>query len=140
MKSLKIGLILLTAAFFAFACGQTRMTEVNIKNANNAVVVANTDSPPPAIDELAAARRHYSEMCIKCHKEGGLGGISEVDGKKIKAPNFTSERMIKDDGADWLEAIQNGIPDDGMPAYKDKLSEPEMKDLIKLIRKDFQKK
>ena len=140
MKSLKIGLILLTAAFFAFACGQTRMTEVNIKNANNAVVVANTDSPPPAINELAAARRHYSEMCIKCHKEGGLGGISEVDGKKIKAPNFTSERMIKDDGADWLEAIQNGIPDDGMPAYKDKLSEPEMKDLIKLIRKDFQKK
>ena len=140
MKSLKIGLILLTAAFFAFACGQTRMTEVNIKNANNAVVVANTDSPPPAINELAAARRHYSEMCIKCHKEGGFGGISEVDGKKIKAPNFTSERMIKDDGADWLEAIQNGIPDDGMPAYKDKLSEPEMKDLIKLIRKDFQKK
>ena len=48
--------------------------------------------------------------------------------------------MLKDDDADWLEAIQNGVPEDGMPAFKDKLSEQEIKDLVKLIRKDFQKK
>lgn len=141
MKILKIGLILLTAALFVFACNQTRTTNINTNNANNAAVVANTNPQPSAtVDELAAARKTYSEICIKCHKEGGLGGITEIDGKKIKAPNFTSERMIKDDDADWIKSIKNGIPDEGMPAFKEKLTEQEIKDLVKLIRKDFQKK
>ena len=151
MKTLKIGLISLTVASFVFACSQTRTgnpgNSVNLTNAANAANAANTGVPAvaeteslPMPDELAAARIHYSENCVKCHKEGGVGGTSEIDGKKIKAPNFTSARMIKDDGADWIESIQNGIPEEGMPAYKDKFSEQEIRDLVKLIRKDFQKK
>ena len=152
MKFLKIGLILLTAALFAIACSQTSTTNLNnsanttnttnANAANKPVVAANTNSQPSApTDELAAARKNYAESCVKCHKEGGIGGTSDIDGKKIKAPNFTSARMIKDDDdASWIESIQEGIPDEGMPAYKDKLSEQEIKDLVKLIRKDFQKK
>lgn len=142
MKFFKIALIILTVALFAFACNQNQTTDTNAVNTTNtAVVVTNANTPPSApLDELAAARKHYSELCIKCHKEGGIGGVSEIDGKRIKSPNFTSERMMKDDDADWIEAIQNGIAEDGMPAYKDKLSEQEIKDLVKLIRKDFQKK
>jgi mono/diheme cytochrome c family protein len=142
MKFIKIGLILLTAALFAFACNQNQITNTNtINTTNNAVVAANNNPQPSAtLGELAAARKHYSELCVKCHKEDGIGGISEIDGKRIKSPNFTSERMMKDDDADWIEAIRDGIPDDGMPGFKDKLSEQEIKDLVKLIRKDFQKK
>ena len=160
MKTLKIGLISLIVALFVFACSQTRTNNpgnsvnltnaANVANTANAANAANTGSPAvaaetkspssPMPDELAAARVNYSENCVKCHKEGGVGGTSEIDGKKIKAPNFTSARMIKDDGADWIESIQNGIPEEGMPAYQDKFSEQEIKDLVKLIRKDFQKK
>ncbi len=142
MKVLKISLILLTAALFVFACSQTTTTNTTINTASNTVVVNNSNAQPPAptVDELAAARKTYSEVCIKCHKEGGLGGTTDIDGKKIKAPNFTSERMLKDDDADWIDAIENGIEDDGMPAFKGRLSEQEIKDLVKMIRKDFQKK
>ena len=143
MNFIKIGLILLTAALFAFACNQNRTTtDTNTANPTNTAVVVTNAVPQPSapLDELAAARKHYSELCVKCHKEDGIGGISEVDGKRIKSPNFTSARMIKDDDADWIEALHNGIPEDGMPAFKDKLSEQEIKDLVKLIRKDFQKK
>lgn len=141
MKFFKIALILLTAALFAFACNQNQTTNTNAVNATNTAVVVTNTPPSAPLDELAAARKHYSELCIKCHKEGGIGGTSDIDGKKIKAPNFTSARMMKDDDdASWIESIQNGIPEDGMPAYKDKLSEQEIKDLVKLIRKDFQKK
>jgi mono/diheme cytochrome c family protein len=142
MKFIKTVFISLTAALFALSCSQTQPTDTTVVNTTNkAVVVANSSPQPSAtLDELAAARKHYSELCVKCHKEGGLGGVSEIDGKRIKSPNFTSERMMKDDDADWIEALENGIPDDGMPAFKDKLSEQEIKDLVKLIRKDFQKK
>lgn len=142
MKFLKLGLILLAVAIFAFACSQSNTPNNSVNTANNSIAAVNANQPQPAatVDELAAARKHYSEICIKCHKEGGLGGASEIDGKKIKAPNFTSERMIKDDDADWIKSIQNGIPDEGMPAFKEKLSDQEIKDLVKMIRKDFQKK
>lgn len=149
MKFIKTGLISLTAALFVIACSQTSTTNssnstntTNANSANKPVVVTNTNSQPSAPpDELAAARKNYAENCVKCHKEGGIGGTSDIDGKKIKAPNFTSARMMKDnDDASWIESIQNGIPDEGMPAYKDKLSEQEIKDLVKMIRKDFQKK
>ena len=145
MKFLKSGLILLTIVFFAFACSQTNTTNtgVNSPAANNSIVTVNSNQPQTTsatVEELASARKTYSEVCIKCHKEGGIGGVTEFDGKKIKAPNFTSERMIKDDDADWIDAIQNGIQDEGMPAFKGRLSDQEIKDLVKMIRKDFQKK
>lgn len=142
MKILKISLISLTVALFVFACSQNKTTETNTNTANVAVVASNSNAQTPAaaVDELAAARKTYSEVCIKCHKEGGLGGATEIDGKRIKAPNFTSERMIKDDDADWIDSIENGIADEGMPAFKGRLTEQEIKDLVKMIRKDFQKK
>ncbi len=96
---------------------------------------------PATIDDLASARKIYSEKCAKCHKEDGSGGITELESGKIKAPNFKSERMKKGgDDDDWIETIENGAKEDGMPAFKDKLSENEIKDLVKFIRKEFQQK
>ena len=137
MNYLKIGLILTAAALFAAACGQNAVVNQNTVAVINQNTVA---APPVAVDELAAAHKNYTELCIKCHKEGGIGGISDIDGKRIKAPNLTSERMKKDDDADWIDSITNGIADEGMPAFKDKLNDGEIKDLVKLIRRDFQGK
>ncbi|MDQ2746992.1 MAG: cytochrome c [Acidobacteriota bacterium] len=142
MKSLKISLITAACAFFIFACSQNQSPAAKdantIKIANDAVAAAN-NPPPEMLDELASARKNYAQNCVQCHKEGGIGGASVIDGKHLKAPNFTSQRMIKDKDADWIDSIENGIEDEGMPAFKDKLSAQEIKDLVKLIRKDFQK-
>lgn len=144
MNFLKIGLILSAILLFIIACHQTQTANVN--SANNTIAASadiNTivaQTPPAAPDELASARKIYSEQCVKCHKEDGAGGISIINGKKIKAPNFTSERMKNDDENDWIETIENGAKEDGMPAYKGKISDDDIKKLVRLIRKDFQGK
>ncbi len=144
MKRLKIGLILTAFTLFIIACTQTANVNTNAPAANVAVVSNNAPqgevTPAAAADELASARKNYTEKCVGCHRENGLGGEKVLDdGTKIKAPNFTSDRKRKDKDADWIETITNGAKDEGMPAYKGKLSDDEIKDLVKYIRREFQK-
>lgn len=145
MKILKISLVLAAVLLFVFACSETAKNNSN--SVSNAVVAVNTNVAstsnsakdlPADSDELASARKIYSEQCINCHKEGGIGGTSNIDGKQIKAPNFTSERMKKDNDKDWIETIHDGAVEDGMPAFKNRLTDEQIKSLVKLIRKDFQ--
>lgn len=148
MKFLKIGLVLSAVLLFVFACAKNAVNNANstvniaaVGNsaANTTVAATNADNATTAgTDELASARKIYSEKCVNCHKEGGVGGVSTIDGKKIKAPNFTSDRFKKDDENDWIKTIHNGAVEDGMPAFKDKLSDDQIKSLVRLIRKDFQ--
>ncbi len=141
MKFLKIGLILSAFLLFIIACNQTQTTDTNL--ANNTAVAANvntTAAPPAATDELASARNIYSQQCVKCHKEDGTGGVSVIDGERIKAPNFTSDRQKNEPDAEYVEVIENGEKEDGMPAFKNRLSNDDIKNLVRLIRKDFQGK
>jgi mono/diheme cytochrome c family protein len=150
MNYLKINFIVGALTVFAIACGQTQsvnnstaMTNTTTANVN---AVSDTQSQPngavlPSNDDLAAAGKIYSEKCVNCHKENGLGGVTVLkDGSKVKAPNFASERMRKDDDKDWIEAIENGVKEDGMPAYKGKISDEDIKNLVKFIRHEFQRK
>ncbi|HXH69338.1 MAG TPA: cytochrome c [Pyrinomonadaceae bacterium] len=139
---MKIGLVLSAILLFIIACNQTQTTNTNL--ASNTAVAANLNNsiqaPTTATDELAAARKIYSEQCVKCHKEGGTGGISTIDGKKIKAPNLTTDRQKNEPDAEYVEVIENGEKKDGMPAFKGKISDDDIKNLVKLIRRDFQGK
>lgn len=146
MKIIKLCLVLSAVGLFVFACSQnaannsatTANTNKPAVNANNA---ATTTAPQPTTDdELASAKKIYSEKCVRCHKEDGTGGETVIEGTKIKAPNFTSDRMKKEDDAEYIETIENGAKEDGMPAFKGKLSDEDIKNLVKLIRRDFQKK
>jgi mono/diheme cytochrome c family protein len=47
--------------------------------------------------------------------------------------------LKKMDDAKYFRVIKEGIIDEGMPAYKDKLSDDEIRDVVKFIRRDFQK-
>src|SRR5690242_18765780 len=109
MRHLKISLILTAVSLFIFACSQN--TTTNINTTNNSTVVSNStntvNSSTPAKDEMASVRKIYTESCAKCHKEDGSGGITEIDGKKIKAPNFHSDRMMNDKDEDWIDTIEN---------------------------------
>lgn len=141
MKFLKITLVLSCLALFIFACKQAANTNNTANNANKA---ANTNAtaniPKTPVDELAAAKTLYTEKCVKCHKEDGSGGIGEADGKKYKAANFTSEGMKKESDEDLIAEIEVGVPDEGMPAFKGKISDEQIKSLVKFIRKEFQGK
>lgn len=89
-------------------------------------------------DELAAARANYQKTCIACHGETGEGGPVTVEGKRLKVPSFKAAHALKDSDKDFTEQIKEG--GDGMPAFKDKLSEQEIADLVKFVRKEFQGK
>jgi mono/diheme cytochrome c family protein len=139
---LKIGLILTVVLLFIIACSQTNPTNTNL--AGNTAVVVNANAsiaqPTATADELAAARKIYSEQCVNCHKEDGTGGVSTIDGKRIKAPDLTTDRQKKEPDAEYIEVIEHGETKDGMPAFKGKISDEDIKQLVKLIRKDFQGK
>ena len=143
MRIIKLALVFAALTLFIIACSQPPTTGTNTKPAAN--TVSNAAAPqaeitPATTDDLASARKIYSEQCVKCHKEDGLGGAQTLDdGTRIKAPNFTSARMRKDKDADWIETINNGAKEEGMPAYKGKLSDDEIKDLVKYIHREFQK-
>lgn len=163
MNFLKIGLLSSALALFIVACtqgnpgGNNAATGAN--TANNRAVVANTTpaaaganqtaensgkqtGAAPATDatELTSAGETYKTVCAKCHKETGEGGETTINGKKLKVPNFKTERMKNDSDEDFIDAIANGIPEDGMPAFKDRLNEEQIKNLVQYIRKDIQGK
>ena len=158
MNFLKIGLLLSALTFFIIACTQTGPgnNAATANAANNKAVAVKTASPanqspdnsgkrtePMALGqatETAAAGETFKTVCAKCHKENGEGGEASVNGKKLKVPNFKSERMKNDEDADFIDAIANGIPEDGMPAFKDRLNEEQIKNLVQFIRKDIQGK
>lgn len=140
MKTFKIILALSLLTIFILACSQTQNTNTN---SNTAAVVNNTTAnmnatPSATPDELASARKIYSEICVRCHKENGEGGVVDIEGGKLKVPNLKTEGKMKDPDSEFIEQIRGG--GDGMPAFKDKLSEQEIKDLVKFIRKDIQGK
>jgi mono/diheme cytochrome c family protein len=159
MNFLKISLLLAALAFFIVACAQTNSgnnaATANTANNKTAVVSATpaaanqtpdnsgkqTQSLPSAQStETVSAGETFKTVCAKCHKETGEGGDVTINGKKLKVPNFKSERMKNDEDEDFIDAIANGIPEDGMPAFKDKLNEEQIKNLVQYIRKDIQGK
>ena len=153
MRFLKIGLLLSAAGIFAFACGggggaqdnSTNRTATTVRNQNAASTsnsTTTTDAQPTATaatDELAEARAIYLETCVKCHKEDGSGGEATFQGKKVKVPSYKSPGAIKASDDKLYDYIANGEEGE-MPAFKDRLSEAQMRDLVKFIRREFQGK
>ncbi len=146
MKILKLCLCLTVTGLFIFACSGNQTATPNSTNraAANATSPANSAvnaaaSPTAAPDELAAAKKIFLDKCVRCHKEDGTGGETNIDGTKIKAPNFTTDRMKKEPDSEFIETIENGAKEDGMPAFKGKIGDDDIKNLVKLIRREFQK-
>ncbi len=147
MKFIKSAFIFTTIALFIVACGETKTTNTNVatqtNNSNiaiNTITVANTNAQPTsAPDEFAGSRKIYSESCVNCHREGGVGGESLFEGKKIKVPSYQSKGAMNASDEKLYDYIANG-EDGEMPAFKNDLSEEEMRNLVRFIRKEFQKK
>ena len=130
-------LLLAFCSLASLSCGDgTRTADVPANPINSAP--AQTPLPKATIDELASGRELYAKNCANCHKENGTGGEVEIEGKKLKPDNLTDAKRkgLSDDKI--LNVIMHGIEDDGMPAFKGKLSEGEMRDILKFVRVELQ--
>ncbi len=133
MKWITLVMCAAVAMIFLACAEATRTTNSPAPSA------AQTPAATTAIpDELAAARTNFQKTCVACHGETGEGGLVTVEGKKLKVPSFKSANVAKEPDSEFVEQIKEG--GDGMPAFKDKLSEQEIADLVKFVRKEFQGK
>jgi high-affinity iron transporter len=137
MKIIKISIVLAAAAAFFVACTQTKPTAQDTKS-NSAAIPTNV-APAATVDELAAGRKLYADNCTICHKEDGTGGKVTVEGKTIDPASLASESMKKKSDEKLTRQISAGVPDEGMPAFKDKLSEAQLKDVVNYVRHGIQK-
>ena len=144
MRRLKLGL-LFSAALLAAACATATNTSTSVGNSNRTATVNNGNSAatpassPAGSDDLASARSTFKATCINCHKENGEGGVAELDeGVKIKVPSFKTEHSIAHTDQQLARKIANGDKEEGMPAFKDRLSPEQINALVRFIRAEFQ--
>lgn len=144
MNFLKTAVIFAATLLFAIACGSPAAnnsaanSSANRAANANQTAVANTQ-PTAAPDELAAAKINYNTKCAACHKEDGSGGKTDIEGTIINAENLRSEKMKKMSDEKYIDYIENGVKEEGMPAFKGKLTDQEIKDIVKYIRREFHK-
>jgi len=143
--------VLITAVVgFAIAISCSNASTANVANTANVNVttgktpVPSATSPVPSnatgqSDDLAKGHDLYVKNCANCHKESGEGGPTVVDGRKMKPDNLTDDRRKKLSDDKYMKTMIEGIEDEGMPSFKDKMSEAEMREVVRYIRVALQK-
>ena len=133
MKLISLALLCVAIALVAFACTETPTT-TNTNTSRAAASPAATATPDP----LAGAQANFTKNCEPCHGPKGEGGLVKVDNKQIKVPSLKSDHAIKHTDDQIAKMITNG--EEAMPAFKDKMSQPEIADMVKFVRHHFQGK
>ena len=136
MKLISLALTCVALALAASACTETA-TPTNTNTART----AGSPAAPVATatpDPLATARANYGKHCEGCHGPNGEGGLVKVENKQIKVASLKADHAIKHTDDKLAKTITAG--EEEMPAFKDKLSQQEIGDLVKFIRKEFQGK
>jgi mono/diheme cytochrome c family protein len=98
------------------------------------VVPQETSVTKPGLssEELARAKALFGGKCARCHGTDGRG--QTVLGKMLGVPDFTNGKWWKDHGNDddLTDLIRNG--DGDMPAFRRKLTRPEISLLADYVR------
>lgn len=152
MKALKTGLVIAVTVLFYIACSSPETTNQNASqpapvqpstananstaapapdganpyqgNANTASKPINKADPVAGVDAVALFDKH---KCALCHGADGKG-------KTKGTPDFTNaEWQAKESNDELIKQIKEGEPPK-MPAFKDKLSDIEIKALVGHIR------
>lgn len=99
-----------------------------------AVLVAQANTPAPApVAGQKSAQEIWDRRCTACHGADGRGRTKR--GRKLKAPDFTSDKWQKSTAEEEIEdAISNGVPKTKMPAFRKKLSDAEIASLVAFVR------
>ena len=136
MKLIALALMCVAIALVAIACTETA-TPTNT-NTSRAAASPAAPSPAASVDEFATAKANYAKHCEACHGPEATGGLVKVDNKQIKVPSLKSDHAIKHTDDQITKMITNG--EEEMPSFKDKMSQQEIADMVKFVRKEFQGK
>ena len=137
MRDLKLFLIIAILSLAA-GCSQSVKVDQNNASANTNTPSNNSASASPTV-EIASGAKLYSTNCAACHRQDGTGGKVTIDGKTINPDNLTAAKLAAKPDEKYVQYISDGFPEDGMPAFKDKLNEQEIKAIIAYVRSEFQK-
>ncbi|HEV7375725.1 MAG TPA: cytochrome c [Pyrinomonadaceae bacterium] len=141
MKLFKLFIVAAAVALFVVACGDSTSTN---QTANTGSTQSSPGASPKAsatasatpADELASARKEFSQVCAACHQEGGEGGTVKIEGKPLKVPSLKEGHALKHTDEEFAKQISKG--GDGMPPFKDKLTPEQINNLVRFIRRDIQ--
>jgi mono/diheme cytochrome c family protein len=139
MKLAKLAIIVVAVALFAIACGDSTSTNQTANTGGTQPTPATSPKatvPTPTPDELAEAKTTYTNVCAACHQDKGEGGMVKIEGKRLKVPSLLEGHGLTHTDAEFAKQIANG--GDGMPAFKDRLNEKQINDLVRYIRRDIQ--
>jgi mono/diheme cytochrome c family protein len=89
---------------------------------------------PPTQETLADAEQLFTDNCVLCHGEKGMGDGPGAKTIKVKPANFTDAKMMaaETDGSLYWKMSNGRGP---MPSWKDTLSDKERWELVGYIRK-----
>jgi mono/diheme cytochrome c family protein len=133
MKLITLALTCIAIGLVALACTETA-TPTNTSTPTTAASPVASAS----VDALATARANYAKNCEACHGPNGEGGLVKVDKKQIKVASLRAEHAIKHTDDVLMKVITGG--EEEMPAFKDKMSQQEIRDMVHFVRKEFQAK
>ena len=134
MNSTKLAMIFLCLVLLAAGC-QTVPT--NVSNAPANVNSSRQDTPQPTatLDVIAEGKEIFATNCMICHKENGTGGPVTIEGKKLNPDNLTTDKMKAMTDEKLIGYVTNGVVDEGMPAFKGKLTDEEIKLVVAHVRR-----
>jgi mono/diheme cytochrome c family protein len=133
MSLMKLAVIAVFVTITFAACQSTSTNGTN--SGGNASSGSQTPKPVATPDVIAQAKDVYATNCMICHKENATGGPVTIEGKKLKPDNLTSDKMKATSDEKLIGYVANGMPEDGMPAFKDKLSPEEIKLAVAHLRR-----
>ncbi len=89
---------------------------------------------PPTPETLAAAQDLFTDNCVLCHGEKGMGDGPGAKTIKVKPANFTDAKMMaaETDGSLYWKMSNGRGP---MPSWKDTLTDKERWELVGYLRK-----
>lgn len=139
MKNIKLFLVGISL-IMAWGCGTTApVNNTATTNSNTSGPNAATSPAATPVDELAMGRELYKQNCAACHKEDGTGGKITIEGKSINPDDLTSDKIKKFTDEKISGYIVNGVVDEGMPSFKDKLTEAQIREVVSYVRRGIQK-
>ena len=136
MKKLKI-FIVISALSIAASCGNSGPANITANNTSIGNINPTATASPE--DEFALGKTLYEQNCAGCHKEDGTGGAITIEGKTIEPDDLTSDKIKKMDDVRITKYVHDGIEDEGMPAFKDKLTEAQIREVVRYVRAGIQK-
>lgn len=103
-------------------------------NTNKPAANAATPAPTPVVSRAPDGKELFALNCMICHKETGKGGKVTIEGKTINPDDLTAEKFKKMTDDKIIGYVTNGVEDEGMPAFKDKMTPEEIRAVVAHVR------